>query len=238
MPKEVFAVSPIADLSIASINRLVTDINNALAHISDEVATIEGIEGRTPKFENDIDFSNKRLCNVGHTRVDSDVPNRKELVDRALYVRADTRKHHANEVIVASKGIEVPFAAAPQQAPNLAQLKEEIVIHNHDHGTLTGTGDDDHSQYYLANGTRAISGPIDHNGSTVGFYGTTPVAQSSAYTPSNESADRAFDANAAAGTITSPPTQAEVENIRDTVLELADVVATVINDLKLTGLLG
>lgn len=54
------------------------------------------------------------------------------------------------------------------------------------------------------------------------------------YTPTNGTADRAFDANAAAGTISATPTQAEVENIRDAVLELADVVATLVSDLGLS----
>lgn len=56
----------------------------------------------------------------------------------------------------------------------------------------------------------------------------------STYTPSNEAIDRAWDANSAAGSISSTPTQAEVENIRDAVLELSDVVATLVNDLGLS----
>lgn len=54
------------------------------------------------------------------------------------------------------------------------------------------------------------------------------------YTPTGGSTDRTFDANAAAGSISNPPTQAEVENIRDAVLELADVVATLVSDLGLS----
>ena len=58
------------------------------------------------------------------------------------------------------------------------------------------------------------------------------------YTPTNVSTDRAFDANAAAGAISDPPTQAEVENLRDAVLELADVLATLIADLQDKNVLG
>ena len=54
----------------------------------------------------------------------------------------------------------------------------------------------------------------------VGFYGTTPIAQSAAYTPSNVTTDRSYDANST------------------TVDELADVLATVIADLQAVGLLG
>jgi len=58
------------------------------------------------------------------------------------------------------------------------------------------------------------------------------------YSISNDGTDRAFSADAAAGAITNPPTQAEVENIRDAVLEIADVLATLIRDLGDKDLLG
>jgi len=126
LPKEVYTVSPIVDLSIESINRLVTDLNQVLARLSDEVATIEGLEGRKPSFNNFLNLNGNRICHVGRTINDGDVPSRRELVDRALYVRSDTKKHQTDKVIVAKKGIEVPFADQPGMAPNLSQLKEEI----------------------------------------------------------------------------------------------------------------
>ena len=58
------------------------------------------------------------------------------------------------------------------------------------------------------------------------------------YAPSNDGTDRTWDADAAAGAITSPPTQAEVENIRDAVLEASDVLATFYRDLKAKGIFG
>jgi hypothetical protein len=66
----------------------------------------------------------------------------------------------------------------------------------------------------------------------------TPIFEvTSAYTVTNDAEDRSWDANAAAGSITNPPTQAEVENLRDAVLELSDVVATLVSDLQSKGLL-
>lgn len=59
-----------------------------------------------------------------------------------------------------------------------------------------------------------------------------------AYTISNDATDRVYDANAAAGAISATPTQAEVENLRDAVLEIADVLATVIGDLVNKNVLG
>lgn len=63
-----------------------------------------------------------------------------------------------------------------------------------------------------------VSGALNHDGSTVGFYGATPVAQSAVYTPSNVTADRVFDANST------------------TLNELADIVGTMIADLQAVGL--
>jgi hypothetical protein len=65
-----------------------------------------------------------------------------------------------------------------------------------------------------------IDGDLNHDGTGVGFYGTAPVAQSAAYTPTNVSADRSYDANAT------------------TIHELADVLGTLIADLQATGLIG
>lgn len=66
----------------------------------------------------------------------------------------------------------------------------------------------------------------------------TPGVANVAYTPTNDATDRSWDADAAAGAITSPPTQAEVENIRDAVLELSDVMATLVSDLQARGVIG
>jgi hypothetical protein len=63
-------------------------------------------------------------------------------------------------------------------------------------------------------------GKFRHNGSTLGFYGATPVAKSSAYTPSNVTTDRSYDANAT------------------TLDEVADVLGTLIADLQNVGLIG
>jgi thiamine biosynthesis protein ThiC len=58
------------------------------------------------------------------------------------------------------------------------------------------------------------------------------------YARLNDTIDRDWDADAAAGTISATPTQAEVENIRDAVLELSDVVATLVRDLQSKDILG
>jgi len=65
-----------------------------------------------------------------------------------------------------------------------------------------------------------IDGDLNHDGSNVGFYGTAPTAQSAAYTPTNVSTDRSYDADST------------------TLDEIADVLGTLIADLQATGLIG
>lgn len=64
-----------------------------------------------------------------------------------------------------------------------------------------------------------IDGDFDHDGSNVGFFGVAPAARASAYTATNVAEDRAYDADSTS------------------VEELADVLGTLIADLKLYGLL-
>ena len=54
----------------------------------------------------------------------------------------------------------------------------------------------------------------------LGFWGATPVVQPAAYTPTNVSTDRSYDANATS------------------IHELADVLGTLIADLQSTGFIG
>ncbi len=65
-----------------------------------------------------------------------------------------------------------------------------------------------------------IDGLFEHTGTLLGVFGATPAAQSAAYTPTNVTTDRAYDANAT------------------TVDELADVLGTLIGDLQVNGFIG
>jgi hypothetical protein len=76
------------------------------------------------------------------------------------------------------------------------------------------------TQKQTFSGEVEIDGALNHDGNTVGFYGVTPVARSAAYTASNVTTDRTFDANAT------------------TIDEIADVLGTLLADLKLTGIIG
>lgn len=71
--------------------------------------------------------------------------------------------------------------------------------------------------FYETDGTTEIL-KMDNTGA--GWFGATPVGRSSAYTPTNVTTDRSYDANAT------------------TTDELADVLGTLIADLQATGIIG
>lgn len=72
---------------------------------------------------------------------------------------------------------------------------------------------------YLA-GDAEIDGALNHDGTTVGFYGVVPTVRSAAYAITNVTPDRAYDADAM------------------TLDEIADTLGTLIADLQLTGIIG
>ena len=74
--------------------------------------------------------------------------------------------------------------------------------------------------YSTSSEQEAIAWDGDSGGVKLGFFGATPVAQSAAYTVTNGSADRSYDANST------------------TLDEVADVLGTLIGDLQAVGLIG
>jgi hypothetical protein len=69
-----------------------------------------------------------------------------------------------------------------------------------------------------ATGDTMIVGALNHDGSTVGFFGVTPATRPTTYSVTNLVTDRSYDANAT------------------TTAELADVLGTLIADLRTMGL--
>ena len=68
-------------------------------------------------------------------------------------------------------------------------------------------------------GDLKVVGDLDHDGTKVGFYGSTPVVQSPIFSTLNVTPDRFFNADST------------------TLGEIADVLGTLISDLKLTGII-
>lgn len=87
-------------------------------------------------------------------------------------------------------------------------------------GQFSATGGATNIGINVAAGESRFAGDIKHTGTNLGFYSAAATPQSAAYTPTNVTPDRAYDANAT------------------TTAELADVLGTLIADLQLTGLIG
>ena len=75
------------------------------------------------------------------------------------------------------------------------------------------------NQTLTLDATAGTTGKVQITADQLGFFGVTPVARASAYTPTNVTTERAYDADATA------------------VAELADVLGTLIADLQAYGLL-
>lgn len=68
-------------------------------------------------------------------------------------------------------------------------------------------------------GAAELDGALNHDGTTVGFYGVTPVTRPATFTVTNHTADKTYDANAS------------------TVDELADVLGSLLIDLNACGII-
>lgn len=233
MPKETYRVHPLTDLTLPQLNRLVIDLNTVLANISQQLATIEGRDGRTPVFSNDIDLSSKRIKNVGRTQSMKDAPNVEELVEKALY--AIGNRHVASRLIEAQGGITVPRAESGPDAIPLEQLLEEIDIAIGSLVTGPASATDnavvrfdgatgktiqdsgviiDDSDNVLVPGEMEIDGFLDHDGLNVGFYGTAPATQAAAQADVTGTAGGATDG--AMESIPDPAdTPADADTLRD-----------------------
>ena len=135
------------------------------------------------------------------------------------------------EVDVADSKVKTDFITitGPVDLDDLSSI-EDITLTA---GTgLTGGGD------LTANRTFDVIGGtgITANANDIEVDTTVVIDKSaiSTYTALSVATSRSFDANSAAGPITNPPTQGEVEGIRDAVLELADIVGTLVDDLGIT----
>ena len=234
MPKEIYTITPITEVSTPQINRLIVEINTVLSNLSDQIAKLEGRDGRTTSFSSDIDLNGKRIRNVGRTTSKTDAPSVEELVERALYRLGD--KHVTSMPIQAGGGITTPRAVDGDEAVPLSQLQDEtsnlvvgpssatdnaVARFDGASGKLiqnSGVIIDD-SNNMLVPGEVEIDGDLDHDGSNIGFFGVALAPRAAAYTVTNGTTDRSYDADLT------------------TMNELADVLATLIADLKTYGLL-
>lgn len=100
-----------------------------------------------------------------------------------------------------------------------AQIRSEAAGTGTARGVMINAGGTNVASFET-NGTTTLYGALDHDGATVGFYGVAPVVRSTGWAVTGTSVDKTLD------------------KATTSVGELYDVVGTLINELKNTGLIG
>jgi len=244
MAREIYTLTPISEITPTQINRVIVEINSVFSNISEQLAKLEGRDGRTISLSGDVDLGGKRIKNVGRAGSKTDVPNVEELVEKALYALGD--RHVTTRLIEAQGGITVPRAEAGPDAVPLAQLSDEVSLAIGDlvTGPASATANAivrfdgiagkviqdsgviiDDLNNMLVPGEVEIDGDLDHDGSNVGFYGGIPAAQAAA--SANLTDNSGGTANDTVQALTNPvDTPASADALRD------DLVANLIPELR------
>lgn len=212
MPRDNYQIAYTTDF-----RELFTELNRTFAGIAEALARLEGLDGFTPTFAANVDLGGHRVTNVGRSRGPDDVPTRSELVEQGLFRQTEDDVHTAVGLIDAKGGVRVPSTPPDSSTSGGGGVGS--------HGALLNLGADDHTQYFRADGTRALTGPLDHDGTTVGFYTTTPATQAAA--AANLTDSSGGTANDTVQALTDPadaPATADV--LRD------DLVANLIPELR------
>lgn len=134
---------------------------------------------------------------------------------------------------------DAPIPPAWLRDPSVAEFAQRLLLWIDDIQRDTGVLDTTNEtvSYITVTGDvdlDAVAADTATNTTTL----NTLLDSSPTYTVTNGTTDRTLNANDAAGTISNPVGQAEVENIRDAVLDHADTLATLIGDLQSKNVLG
>ena len=113
-------ITPILNLDLESINRLVIQLTEANAQMAIEIAQLKGEDGRIATLSSNLDLQGNIIQNVGQTTGEYDVPSRAELRQNALYADRG-QPHRTRQMIEASGGVRVPKAIARNDALPLEQ---------------------------------------------------------------------------------------------------------------------
>ena len=119
------------DLSSAFL----AELNRILKDISTDLAAIQGFDNSTPTFHNDFNMNKRRICRVGQTRDDDDVPAIREQRDKSVWVAPDglitaKRKLHATQGLRTTKASDPDDAVPLKQAHELAALTPPAWVGN------------------------------------------------------------------------------------------------------------
>lgn len=124
-----------------------------------ETLTLEGAAPKLVFKENDTtDDDFQILANNSQIRIQC-------VDDAGNFVASGIRMTHAGGVAIGNPTGGVPATEGVLNVEGLLVNNSPITSGVSDHGALTGLGDDDHTQYVLASGSRAMTGTLTINNS-------------------------------------------------------------------------
>lgn len=124
---EFAQITPLLELNLESINRLITQINQANIDAAISIAESQSRDGLQAKLSGNLDMNGYKILNLGTSGDDANAPNRRELRDRALYALPG-QAHTTDRVIDATSGVIVPTASQGNLAPPLNQVMGAIAV--------------------------------------------------------------------------------------------------------------
>lgn len=251
------SIQPPRDVTLASLSAFTVQLNQRLDQLADLIYRIGELSGDILRLTGDLDLGGKRIMNVGATRADTDVPTRGELRKKSLYADV-SGVLKTNRTITAGGGIAVPWAQNPAEVPQLAQIIDQInamltavlssaapkkVATTGAAGTVAKASRDDHVHPASLNldDAQVITGP-----KTFDLDPAAPfIVTAASAKVDNLDVDKldgkeaaAFTLNQAVTYVISNVTTDRTYNADHTTLnELADVLGTLIVDLRSGGFL-
>ena len=242
MANDTFGV---AKFKATNLEELKVELGFWLRQLVNHLDTIAGNRG-TPTIRADLNMTGQRICELGDAREPTDAVRAGQALRRPTenddwdaenrFIRRVRTAAQIDEAVnldqLRRELLSQRNTQTAQNAPPEIETSSAIGVVNirfaredHTHAGMnltdaqTAAGAKTFSDNAVFSANVEIDGSLNHDGSAVGFFGTSPAAQASAYTPTNVSTDRSYDANST------------------TLDEIADVLGTLIADLQSYGLL-
>ena len=167
----------------STIDEVKREMNDYLLRLVRQLDDLQGLIAATKQFD-DLNLQGKRIISLGDPSADNDAQKKGLALSRSSM--AGNWDAGGKKITNGVEGTNPTDVAIVRQV----LAAGEVSVHTHqstttggqlDHGlALTGLGDDDHSIYYLADGTRALTGAFNHDGATFGALTAAPASQQTA----------------------------------------------------------
>ena len=131
MPRRYFSISTIDLLEGASVDELITEVNEKIVEINEALSYLEllesklrGEDGNLVTFSNNIDMQGNRITNAARSNGQDDAITRREIIERGFFQTQPGKAVTSDKSIVLTGGatITIPPATSGNQAVTLAQV--------------------------------------------------------------------------------------------------------------------